>query len=270
MPYAQNGETALYYETEGPASAPTVAFVSGIFYAHWMWKWQRERLSGDYEVLVWDNRGAGNSDVPEGPYTIEQMAGDLDAVLADLGRESAHVVGASMGGMIAMEYALGFDRAATLTLLCTSHGGPEAVPVPPETQERMYAVPEDLSPREAIRYKMEPAMTDEFAAENEELLDQIVEWRLETDAPPAAQQAQGQAVEAFDVSDQLGEIDVPTLILHGTADEVLPVENGRQLHEGIPDSDFERFSGGSHLFFIERADEVTARIRQFLDHHAGA
>lgn len=270
MPYAQNGDTALYYETAGPASAPTVAFVCGIFYAHWMWNWQRERLSDGYEVVIWDNRGAGNSDVPEGPYSIEGMAKDLDAVLEDLGQETAHIVGASMGGMIALEYALSYDRAATLSLLCTSHGGPDAVPVPPETQERMYDVPENLNPREAIRYKMDPAMSDEFAAENQELVDQIVDWRLETDAPPAAQQAQGHAVEAFDVSDRLEEIDIPTLILHGTADEVLPVENGRQLHDGIPDSTFERFAGGSHLFFIEQADEVTDRLRQFLNHHAGA
>lgn len=268
MPYAQNGDTSLYYETQGPTSAPTVAFVCGIFYAHWMWNWQKDRLAEDFEVVVWDNRGAGNSAVPDGPYTMEQMAGDLEAILEDLERESVHVVGASMGGMIALQYGLTYDRAATLSLLCTSHGGPDAVPIPPETQQRMYSVPDDLDQREAIRYRMSPAMTDEFESEKEKTIEQIVDWRLETDAPPAAQQAQGQAVEAFDVSDRLGEIDVPTLIMHGTADQVLPVENGRQLHDGIPESELELMEGDSHLFFIEQADEVADRLRRFLNKHA--
>lgn len=269
MPYAQNGDTSLYYETQGEESAPTVAFVCGIFYAHWMWNWVRDHLRDNFEVIVWDNRGAGKSDVPEGPYTMSQMAGDLEAILDDLGRESVNVVGASMGGMIALQYGLSYDRADTLSLLCTSHGGSEAIPIPPETQKRMYDVPEDLDQREAIRYKMSPAMTDEFERENEQTIEQIVDWRLDTDAPPRAQQAQGEAVEQFDVSDQLQEIDVPTLILHGTADRVLPVENGRQLHRGVPDSELKLFEGGSHLFFIERSDEVAERLRQFLDKHAG-
>ena len=231
-----------------------------------MWNWQRERLT-EYRTLVWDNRGTGDSDAPEGPYSIESMAGDLEAVLADAEVDRAHVVGASMGGMIAMQYALEYDRAATLSLLCTSHGGEEAVPTPEATQERMFDVPEEHDRRAAIRYKMRPAMTETFFEEHPDLIDRIVDRRLESDASEDARLAQAAAVEAFDCSDRLDELALPTLVLHGTADRVLPVENGELLCESIPDADCEFVAGGSHLFFVEDPDRVTDRIRSFLAEH---
>jgi 3-oxoadipate enol-lactonase len=267
MPRASNGDVSLAYELDGPADAPVVAFVEGLGYGRWMWDWQRERLD-EYRTLVWDNRGTGESGAPEGPYTIAEMAGDLEAVLADAGVDRAHVVGASMGGMIAQQYAVDHDRAATLTLCCTSHGGEDAVPTPPETQERMFDVPEDYDQREAIRYKMEPAMSERFWTEHPDVVEWIVDQRLDSDAPEPARNAQAAAVEAFDSSDRLHEIDEPTLVLHGTADRVLPVENGEQVAAAIPDAELSLVEGGPHLFFVEDADEVTDRIRRFLASHA--
>lgn len=252
----------LAYERAGPAAAETVVLVEGLGYGRWMWNWQRDALEADYDVIVPDNRGTGDSDAPEGPYTIAEMATDLDAVLADAGVESAHVVGASMGGMIAMQHALEFDRARTLTLLCTSSGGDPAVPTPQETNERMFDVPEGLDDREEIRYKMEPAITDRL---EESTIEQIVDWRLASDAPGHAREAQGEAVAAFDVSSRLSELDVPTLLMHGTEDRVLPVENARLLHERLPNSELELVEAGPHLFFIEDATLVNRTLRTFLD-----
>jgi pimeloyl-ACP methyl ester carboxylesterase len=287
--YADNDGVSLYYEVDGPEgvpadagrgaasseaaaaggtgdddSPPTVVFVEGLGYGRWMWQWQADPLAEEYRTVVFDNRGTGDSDVPAGPYTVAEMASDLEAVLADAGVESAHVVGASMGGMVAQRYALDYDRAESLGLFCTSHGGEEAVPTPPETQERMFGVPADADEREAIRYKMEPAMSDEFWAANDDLIEQIVDWRLAGDAPPAGREAQAAGVAAFDASDAVSDIAVPTLLLHGTDDRVLPVENSRLLHEKLPNSELATFAGGPHLFFIEQADAVTDRLRSFL------
>jgi pimeloyl-ACP methyl ester carboxylesterase len=276
--YADNDGVSIYYEVDGPdeetlggdggadsdESPPTVVFVEGLGYGRWMWQWQAEPLAEEYRTVVFDNRGTGDSDVPEGPYTVAEMASDLEAVLDDAGVESVHVVGASMGGMIAQQYAIDYDRAASLALLCTSHGGEEAVPTPPETQERMFGVPEDADEREAIRYKMEPAMSAEFWAENDDLIEQIIDWRLAGDATPAGREAQAGGVAAFDASDEVGKIDLPTLLLHGTDDRVLPVENSRLLHEKLPNSELETVEGGPHLFFVEQSDRVTDRLRSFL------
>jgi 3-oxoadipate enol-lactonase len=263
MQTATNGEVELAYELTGPADAPVVAFVEGLGYARWMWDWQRERLD-DYRQLVWDNRGTGDSSVPEGPYEIADMAADFEAVLDDAGVDRAHVVGASMGGMIAIEYALTYDRAATLSLLCTSHGGESAVPTPPETQQRMFDVPEDADEREAIRYKMRPAMSEAFFETETDVVERIVDQRLDSDAPEPARMAQAAAVEAFDREDDVADVDVPTLVTHGTGDRVLPVENGRQLCRAIPDATCEFVEDGAHLFFIEDADRVTDAIREHI------
>jgi pimeloyl-ACP methyl ester carboxylesterase len=264
MEYADSDGIRVAYERAGTPEGETVVLVEGLGYGRWMWNWQREGL-GEYDLLLPDNRGTGDSDVPEGPYTVSEMAADIEAVLADAGVARAHLVGASMGGMIAQQYALEYDRAASLSLLCTSPGGPEEVPIPEATLERMFGVPEEYDEREAVRYKMEPAMTEEFWAAEEELIDEVVDWRLASDAPDRAREWQAAGVEAFDASGRLEQVGVPALVLHGERDRVVPVENGRLLADGLPDATLETFDeGGSHLFFVERADDVNARLRAFL------
>jgi 3-oxoadipate enol-lactonase len=264
MEYADSDGVRIAYERAGVPGGETVVLVEGLGYGRWMWNWQREGL-GEYDLLLPDNRGTGDSEVPEGPYTVPEMAADVEAVLADAGVDRAHLVGASMGGMIAQQYALEFDRAASLSLLCTSPGGPEEEPIPEATLERMFGVPEEYDERESIRYKMEPAMTDAFWEANGETVEDIVEWRLDSDAPDRAREWQAAGVEVFDVSDRLADIEIPALVLHGERDRVVPVDNGRLLAEGLPDATLETFDeGGSHLFFIERADAVNAHLRSFL------
>lgn len=265
MPYADNDGVQLAYERGGVENGETIVFVCGLGYSTWMWNWQRERLADEYDLVLWDNRGAGDSDVAEGPYTIPEMASDLEAVLDDAGVESVHVVGASMGGMIAQQYALDYDRAETVSLLCTTPGGPDEKPIPGETLDRMFGVPDGYDRRQAIRYKMKPALTDQFWEVHEDVIEQIVDWRIDSDAPEQAREWQAAGVDEFDVSDRLGEIEVPALVLHGERDRVVPVENSELLVEGIPNATRETFDeGGSHLFFIERADDVTDAIHNFL------
>jgi len=264
---ADHDGVAIAYEERGrdPAEAETVVLCEGLGYGRWMWNWQADVLADAYHVVVWDNRGTGESDVPDGPYTIEQLAGDLEAVLADVGVDAAHVVGASMGGMVAQRYALTYDRARSLALLCTSPGGPDAIPTPETTLARMFSVPDDADEREAIRYKMAPAVSDGFMRENPDLVERIVDWRLESDAPPSAREAQGAAVEAFDASGELDGVAVPTLVAHGTDDRVLPVGNGELLADAIPGADAEFVDGGPHLFFIEESARVNDLLVSFLD-----
>jgi len=263
MPTVTNDGVELYYEVDGVEDGPTVALIEGLGYGRWMWQWQREALADAFELVVPDNRGTGRSDSPEGPYTMAQLADDLEAVLADHGVEQVRLVGASMGGMITLQYALDHDRATRLALLCTSPGGPEAVDAPEEVQERIVNAPEDLDERETIRYKMTPAVTDDFFDRDPERAERIVDWRLEQDAGASAKAAQLAAVGEFDVSDRLDELTRPALVLHGTADRVVPVENAALL-EALPNGRVERIEGGSHLFFIEDHETVSERLRDFL------
>ncbi|WP_265109301.1 alpha/beta fold hydrolase [Halosolutus halophilus] len=285
MPRAIRDGVSIYYERDDGDGTPVV-FVQGLGYGRWMWRWQREAVADEYGVIAPDNRGTGRSDaglppiVPRLPgklrtplilklagYSIGGLAADLEAVLDDAGIYDAHVVGASMGGMIAQRYALEYSRAKTLTLLCTSHGGPDAVPVPEETQEQIFDVPSGASERETLRHRMRPAFNERFTNRNPHLMDRIIEWRLEQDASDPAREAQTAAVLNFDVSDRLDGIRVPTLVLHGTNDRVVPVENGELLAEKIADARLELVEGGSHCFFIEDADRVNEALLSFLADH---
>ncbi|ADB59061.1 alpha/beta hydrolase fold protein [Haloterrigena turkmenica DSM 5511] len=287
MPRATRDGVSIYYEyDESEGDGTPVVFVQGLGYGRWMWRWQREAVADDRDVIAPDNRGTGRSDaglpplLPRLPrklrapllfklagYSIGGLAADLEEVLADAGIRRAHVVGASMGGMIAQRYALEYTRAETLTLCCTSHGGPDAVPVPDETQEFIFDVPDGANERETIRHRMRPAFTERFTNRNPHLMDRIIEWRLEQDADDPAREAQAAAVLDFDVSDRLEGLRVPTLVLHGTDDRVVPFENGLLLEEAIPNARLERFEGGSHCFFIEHADRVNEELRAFLADH---
>lgn len=289
MPVAHNDGVAVAYERAPPEDVETVVFVEGWGYGRWMWRWQRTALADDYETILYDNRGTGASaspglgmswlfgKLPESvrqllvyalhreKYTIPEMAGDLEAVLAAAGVERAHVVGASMGGMIAQQYAVEYDRAASLTLLCTTAGGDMDDLIPEATLAHLEDVPEGLDEREEVRYLMEPATTEAWREANADLLDDVVEWRLEQDASPQARDAQAMGQLGWDVRDAVETLDVPALVLHGDADRVVPLERGEEVAERLPDARFEVLEGGPHLFFIEQADAVNEHLREFLE-----
>jgi fatty-acyl-CoA synthase len=263
MPTATRDGVELYYEVDGPADAPTVVLIEGLGYGRWMWHWQREALSGEFELLLPDNRGTGRSDAPEGPYTMAQFSADLGAVLDAHGAEAVTLVGASMGGMIAMQHALADDRVERLVLLCTTPGGPDAADTPPDVQERITETPPELDERETIRHKMAPAVSEDFYDREPKLVDQIVDWRLEQDASETAKAAQMAAIGEFDASDRLQKLTQPTLVLHGTADRVVPVGNADLLSD-LPNAEVQLIEEAPHLLFIEHAEAVNERLRTFL------
>ncbi|MFC4551708.1 MULTISPECIES: alpha/beta fold hydrolase [Halorussus] len=201
------------------------------------------------------------------PYTISSMAGDLEAVLADAGVERAHVVGASMGGMIGLQYAIEYDRAKSLTLLGSTPGGRDAVLPDPDVQMKMASGVARAADRAELRRRTRIAMSEEFADANDDLVERILDWRADADATPRGRFLQAVAATSFDANGRLSEVEIPTQVLHGTADRVLPVENGRLLADRLPDASYTPIEGGSHLFFIEEPDRVNDHLRGFLREH---
>lgn len=270
MPSTHSDGVRIDYAVDGPPDAPPVLLLEGLGYGRWMWDWLTEALTPDFRAVRPDNRGTGDSSTPEGPYTIAEMAADATAVLDDCGLDGGdrvHVVGASMGGMIAQRLARDDDRVATLTLLCTSPGGEDAVPTPDDVLAHIFSVPEGADERETIRHRMEPAVSEGFYEREPELVSEIVDARLAGDADAVGREAQAAAVGAFDASAWVDELRQASLVLHGTADRVLPFENGELLAEALSNATFESVEGGQHLFFIEERDRVNGRIREFLEAH---
>jgi pimeloyl-ACP methyl ester carboxylesterase len=271
MPRAENRDVSLYYETAG--EGPTVAFVEDAGYGAWLWGWQHAALAGPFETLIWDLRGVARSSKPEtGDYSVEAMAADLEAVLSDHGVRSAHVVGAGLGGMVALAYGLGYWRPETLTLFGTAAGGWR-------TSEEGGDVGEDQgdeeprttwAPRDdATALRESLAVSERFRREHPDVVEGIVEWRADEDPDREVWDGQTAAMAAFDVRDRLYEIPVPALVVHGTDDRVVPVDAGRRLAEGLPRGGFETVEGAGHLAFVERSRPVNDLLVGFLSDKVG-
>ncbi|CAN5732542.1 alpha/beta fold hydrolase [soil metagenome] len=249
----------LYYEASG-SGAPLV-LIEGLGVATWSWERQVPEFARHFRTIVYDNRGAGLSSKPAGPYTIGQMADDLAGLLDGLGIERAHVVGASMGGMVAQEFALRYPaRVDRLVLVATTAGGATHVPMTPETLARFFA---PAAPgREGIRDRLRLAVSDSFLATS--YAERMIDVRLAEPQPSHAFHAQAAAGATFDRSATVSQIVAPTLIAAGTADVIVPVANARFLAERIPDSRLVMYEGLGHQFFVEAPDRFNRDVIDFL------
>jgi pimeloyl-ACP methyl ester carboxylesterase len=207
----------------------------------------------------------GRSDKPRGPYSHVQNADDLAGLLDLLGWERSHVLGVSMGGFIAQEFALKYpQRVDRLILVATAFGGPHMVPLPPEAVKAL--APDPLkTPEERIRSAMPIAFsTPDWPNDHPEVFDRIVRWRLEYPQPPEAAMAQAIAGLTFNTEDRLEEITAPTLVIAGTRDSVVPPRNAELLATAIPGARLDLIEGAGHVLNIEHAERFNAAVIAFL------
>ncbi|MFL6014741.1 MAG: alpha/beta fold hydrolase [Gaiellaceae bacterium] len=249
----------LAYDVEG-AGEPLL-MIQGLGYGRGGWGPAPSLLAGRFRVVTFDNRGFGDSEATEGPYTTAQLAADALAVLDAAGIEQAHVVGISLGGMIAQELALAAPgRVRKLVLCSTTPGGPDSVPMPQQTVALMGQQPK-LDPREAMQLFVENALSSDPPAG---LVDEIVAYRMANPPNPAGWYAQASAGAAHDALARLGEIRAPTLVVHGTADNVVDAGNAPLIAEAIPGARLEVFEGVGHLLPWERPEEFVTLVEEFL------
>jgi pimeloyl-ACP methyl ester carboxylesterase len=223
-------------------------------------------LRRDFEVIVYDHRGVGASTRLDGPITIKEMAADAAGLLDALELDSAHVLGISMGGMVAQELALAHsERTQTLTLGCTYCGGPDSVRPGDEVWGRVNQARLSGDRELALRVSWEINVSPEYAADDE-AWKRYVATAMRRAVAIEVIAYQARAIAEHDTSTRLPQITLPTLVIHGTVDQLLPVENGRLIGELIPDSQLEIFDGVGHLFFWERAGHSAELMRS----HAAA
>ncbi len=259
---AERGRVQIAWEERG-AGQPLV-LVHGLGYGRWGWEPVVEAFAERFRVITLDNRGIGDSDVPPGPYTAGDMAADVAGVLDAAGVARAHVVGTSLGGMVAQELALSFpDRVDRLVLVCTTPGGPRAFPFPVGTQ-RLLDDARNLSPEVALRRFVENALAPDTPAECPELVERLYALRLAHPPDPAGWSAQAAVSTSFDVFDRVGAIETPTLVVHGTADAVVDSRNAPLLAERLPNARLELVEGAGHLLFWEDPEQFVALVTEFL------
>lgn len=259
---ADSGGIRIAYELAG--AGPPLVLVQGLGYARWGWDPVAPALADDFTVLLLDNRGIGASDVPAGPYSARAMAGDVVAVLDAAAIDRAHVLGTSLGGMVAQELAIRWpERVDRLVLACTTPGGGEAFPLPERTL-RLLAEASALPPEVALRRFVENALAERTLVERPDLVQRLYEQRLASPLDPAGWQAQAAAGSSHDAFARLGEIRSPTLVLHGTDDRVVDPRNAALLEQAIPDARLVLFPDAGHLLFWEEPERFVEAVRDFL------
>lgn len=250
------------YEIRGDGEPLTL--VHGLAYDRNGWGRFPDLLARRFRVVLIDNRGVGESDEPEGPYAVTQMAADVVAVLDDAGIERTNLFGVSLGGYIAQELALTYpERLAKLVLASTAPGGPKAHPMPTAGLEAFGKYP--TMEREAgLRLMVESSLGERGVRDVPGLADVIFAYRL-THAPSlAAWQAQAYAGATFDSYDRIGAIQAPTLIVQGGADNVVDPRNAELLGELIPNARVEIVPERGHLLVWEDSERVAELVTEFL------
>lgn len=229
--------------------------IHGLGYARWGWEPVVEPLACTFEVLLFDNRGVGESDAPPGPYTVSQLAEDAVQVLDEARVERAHVCGTSLGGMIAQQLALDHpERVARLVLACTTPGGPQAYPMPQRTVDLMLA-------RATLREYVENALEPD---PRPDLVERILAHRERTAQGFEPWSAQAAAGASFDVHARLGGLALPVLVQTGDGDVVVDPRNSELLAAAIRGARLSVYPGAGHLFMWQEPARFVAELEEFL------
>ena len=263
MPYARASDgIRLHYEVLGRAGSPAVLMIQGLGADKHGWDMQRIPLAFSYRVIALDNRGAGRSDKPFGHYSLEQMADDAIAVLDAAGVEQAHIVGASMGGAISQMIGLKYpERVISLTLACTAcrnhpwrkellHGWATAA-----TEKGIGSMT-----KEAARWVIGPRSFRRLLP--------AFGWLgpLAMGRTPHSFVSQVNAILDVDdsISDRLGEVTAPTLVLVGNQDILTPRGDSEEIAERMPNAELVVISGAAHGFMVEHASTFNRVLSDFL------
>ena len=267
MPKIKSDDFEMYYESRG-AGEPLV-LIPGFASGAWNWFRQTEELSKYFRVVTFDPRGIGKSRARDENdlknLSMQTFIEDVLGLLDLLEIEKAHILGASFGGFVAQEFALRFpERLNRLILACTTAGGENHVR-PSDEILRSFAPDASLPLGERIRRFFRPAFTDEFNREHAAEVERVCRMRETNEIAEAVYFAQLQAAFGLDLEGKIGAIKTETLVLTGGKDSVVPMENSLNLASVLPNATLKIIKNGSHLFFIENADEFNQTIVNFLN-----
>jgi len=261
MPTVETGDIVTYYEEAG--SGEPLILICGISADLQVWRFQVPELSKRFRVICYDNRGAGRTSAPDEPYSIAGMADDLSALLDHLQINSAHVVGWSMGGLIAQQFALTRPlRVRKLILISTTNqfDAFASLAIKNWMNIRRSDMPFEQIVRFASRWGYSPAFYD-----NEQVYEKLVHVMATN---PYAQKAHGflrqaDALLAHNAGDAARAIRAQTLVIAGIHDNLVPPYHSESLAKTIPGATL-RVLGASHTGFVEFPDEYNRAILEFL------
>jgi 3-oxoadipate enol-lactonase len=252
---------ALAHCTDGPPDAPAVLLAPSLGTTWEMWDDLAGELSSTYRVVRFDTRGHGRSPVPPGPYTVHDLAADVEALADSLDLERFAVVGLSLGGAIAQQLALTSPSRVTAAVLCCT------VPVfgdPSAWAERAALVRSSGMSvlAEATKGRW---FNERFRAEHPDQVDRMISMITAVD--PEGYASCCEALGGFDVRDQLGRIAAPTRIVAGADDPVATVPACGQMAAAIPGAELVVIEDASHIANVAQPEEFRRAVTEHLDKH---
>jgi len=258
----------LIFITRSMAKAILVVMITGLANSTEYYFRLVPGLAEKYRVIIFDNRGAGQSDKPDIPYTMDMLTDDAAGLLDALGVDRAHIYGHSMGGAIAQHLALRYpEKTASLVLACTSCGGRHGVP--PDQEYIAYLT--DMQRRsqetreETIKRGLHFYFSPDFVHNNPDIIQHFISSYVKHAPPIHSYNRQIEAVMTHDIYDRLPEIKVPTLVVAGGADTLTPTENSRILASRIPKAELMIMEDMRHFLIVEAPEELNKAIIDFLE-----
>ncbi len=266
MPRANVNGTNIYYEVHGEGEP--LVMIMGFGGGHSGWYFQLREFRKHYRVIIFDNRGIGKSDAVTKPYTIKTMAQDTVGLMDHLGIQKSHMLGMSLGSLVAQEIAIERpERVDKLVLACASIG---------ETQE------DDMHERmvKAFKVREGPDGVDLRSVNFEDAIDTVIALSFNrrlyrmllrplskvyvkmTGVEGHVRQIE--AVQGYKTVDRLHRIKAPTLVLTGTEDNIVPPKYSEQIASLIPNAKLVRIEGGSHALNIEMRSRFNKEVLDFL------
>ena len=263
MPFVHATDgTRIHYEVTGKSGATPVLMIQGLGASKNAWNLQRIAMATRFRIISFDNRGAGRSDKPTEPFTLEQMADDAIAVLDAAGIDTAHVVGASMGGVISQIVAVKFPhRVRSLTLVCT------ACRNHPWRQELLQSWAKTAADKGMIEVGKEAAQWVMSPRSFRRLVPAFT-WM----GPLAALRPRHSFVSQIDailntredLVDQLSTITAPTMVIVGNQDILTPRGDSEEIAERIPNAELVVISGAAHGLMMEHSSTFNRILIEFL------
>lgn len=247
----------LHHTLEGPENAPVLMLSNSLGTALEMWDAQAPALAERFRLLRFDSRGHGRSEVPAGPYAIEELGRDVLALLADLGLERVHFCGLSMGGMAGMWLAINAPERIDRLALCST-----STHMPPAEQwhERAALVRSQGMPA-LVDGAMERWFSPQGPEERPEAVERLRQGLLDTPAEGYA--ASCEAIAAHDLRERVGSITAPTLIIVGDQDPSTPPDHAQFIASRVQGSRLVELERARHLLNVEHPNRVT---QELIDH----
>jgi pimeloyl-ACP methyl ester carboxylesterase len=267
LPNVQVNDIKIYYEVCGKGY-PFV-LIRGLGSSLDSWPPDTiEQFSKYFKTILFDNRGSGRTSIPEGKYSSKLMANDTVGLMDALNIKNAYLLGYSMGGCITQEIALNYPNRVAKLILASSWCGPShgiVTPIPEENPfPKMLPLIKDNQFEKMARILTNALFSEDYKKKNPKIIEAVVTNYMAH--PPSARGFEGQMayVEKFDTYEKLSEISIPTLILHGTEDKILPAENAKVLAEKIPSAELFLFENAGHGVIVQEQKLWTQKVIEFL------